>query len=118
MNKQRGVSLSALLLVCALLGVGALLGMKVGPAYIEYAQIKKAVASIGASGATAGSVADIRQAFGRRAQVDNIESITGQDLEISKDRGQVVVSFAYPKKIPLFGNISLLIEFSGSSATQ
>jgi hypothetical protein len=38
-----------------------------------------------------------------------------QDLEITKEGNEIVVSFAYEKRIPLFYNISVLIDFAGSS---
>ncbi len=116
MKSQSGVSMTPQLLACVVLAIVALAAMKVGPAYLEYATIRKDVASIIQSGeARTASVADIRKSFDRRAQVDDISSITAQDLDISKDGGDVVIGFAYQKKVPLFSNISLLIEFSGSS---
>ena len=104
-----------MLVVCVIIIIVALAGLRIGPAYIEYGNVKKAVSGIAASGEAKGTVADIRKAFERRAQVDDINVITGQDLEITKEGGEVVISFSYPKKVPLFGNISLLIEFSGAS---
>ena len=89
--------------------------MKIAPAYIEYLNVKKAVTGIVQSGETRGTVADIRKAFDKRTQVDDIAVLTGQDLEITKEGNDVVVSFAYPKKITLFGNVSLLIDFAGAS---
>lgn len=115
-RKQRGVSMTALLLILAVVIFGAVGAMKIAPAYMEYFSVKKAVTAIAASGeARAGTVADVRKAFDRRAAVDDIKVIGGQDLDVTKEGGEVVVSFAYPKQVPLFSNISLLIEFSGSS---
>ncbi len=108
--------MTTMLLACVVLVIVALAGMKVGPAYMEYGTIKKDVSSIIQSGeARTGSVSDIRKAFDRRAQVDDITAITSQDLDISKDGNDVVIGFSYQKKVPLFSNVSLLIEFSGSS---
>ncbi len=116
MKNQKGLSLTTLLLGLIVLALLAVVAMKVGPAYMEYATIKKDVASIIQSGeARSASVADIRKAFDRRAQVDDITAITAQDLDISKEGNDVVIGFAYPKKIPLFSNVSLLIEFAGTS---
>jgi hypothetical protein len=42
--------------------------------------------------------------------------LTGKDLDISSVNGEVEVSFAYDKKIPLVGPASLLIEYQGSTA--
>lgn len=116
-KRQRGVSLTGLMMGCVVLVLVAVLAMKVSPAYIEYASIKKAVSAIGAE-MRGGTVADVRKAFDKRAQVDRIESIKGADLDVSKDGADIVVSFAYPKKVPLSGNISILIDFAGSSAAS
>ena len=116
MNEQAGVSITMLLIVLIALALAAVAGMKVGPAYMEYAQIKKSVADIVQSGeARTASVSEIRKSFDRRAQINDISVITGQDLDISKDGGDVVIAFAYPKKVALFSNMSLLIEFEASS---
>lgn len=116
-RKQRGFNMMAVLAIAVLVVLGALLGMKVAPAYIEYGAVKKAVTGIVASGeARSATVADVRRSFDRRAQIDDITVIGSADLDITKEGGDIVIAFAYPKKVSLFGNISLLIEFSGSSS--
>lgn len=112
-GQQRGVSLMGLLVVCVILIVCALIGLKVAPPYLEYLQIKKAAAAVAIEGGA--TVGDVKKAFDRRAQVDDISSITSEDLEISKEGSDVVVSFAYSKKVPLFGQVSLMFDFAGSS---
>ena len=62
-----------------------------------------------------GTVADVRKAFDRRAAVDDITALRPEDLEITKEGNEIVISFAYEKRIPLFYNISVLIDFAGSS---
>lgn len=113
-KNQRGVGMLAIVVGCIVIVIGAIGGLKIAPAYIEYFQIKKSVIAV-AQGGALGSVAEVRSAFDKRAQVDDITTITSQDLEISKDGGELVVSFAYLKKIPLFSNVSLLIEFAGGN---
>jgi hypothetical protein len=113
-NKQLGVSLSGLLVAAVILAMLALLGMKVLPEVMEYLQIVKTVKKI-TTGPSAESVPEVRKAFDNYANVDNIKAVTAQDLEISKESGTVVVSFAYESRIPLFANVSLLLEFQGSS---
>ena len=100
-------------MVLALAAVGA---MKIAPAYTEFLTAKKAIAAIAAGEGRTGNVGEIRKAFDRRSNIDNITAVTPGELEISKDGGEVVISFAYEKKIPLFNNVSLLIEFAASTA--
>jgi len=92
----------------------ALLGMKVAPSYIEFFTIKKAVIAL-ATEKRGASPNDIRKAFDQRAQVDDITTIKGSDLEITKDGNEIVVNAAYRKQIPLFRNIGLHIDFAASS---
>jgi hypothetical protein len=115
MHKQRGVSMFGILIICIALILVVVAGLKVTPAYLEYMAVKKAVAGIVQGGEARGTVSDIRRAFDKRAQVDDISVISGTDLEITKEGNDVVVAFAYPKKVPLFGNVSLYFDFAGSS---
>jgi hypothetical protein len=113
--RQRGVSLSGLIVVLAVLGVIAVTAMKIFPTFVEYRAIKSAIAT---AKATNGSVAEIRSSFDKNADVQMIDSITGKDLAISKETGQTEIGFAYEKKIPLFGNVSLLIDYAGTTAAN
>ncbi len=115
-EKQRGVSFPVIFLLGVILALAAVGAMKIAPAYTEFITIKKAIMTIAASEGRTGSVNEIRRAFDRRSNVDNITAVTPGELEISKDGGEVVISFAYAKKVPLFANVSLLIDFAASTA--
>lgn len=115
MNRQSGVAISGLLMWGIVIALVAVLGMKVGPEYLNYFNILKAVKTISAS-ASGKTVAEIRTAYSKQAEIGYIKSIQGADLDISKDGNEVVISFAYESRIPLFYNISLIIDFQGSSS--
>jgi hypothetical protein len=94
----------------------AIIGMKLVPAYIEYFTVRKAVTAITQSGELRNAtVADVRRAFQSRADIDDITAVSAADLEVTKEGNDVVVAFAYEKRIPLFYNISVVIDFTGSS---
>lgn len=113
--RQRGVSLGGLIVVLVVLAAFALIGAKVVPTVTEYLGIKKAIASAKASGTT---VREIQSSFDKQAEVGYITSISGKDLEIVKNGDDIEISFAYEKKIPLSGPVSLLIDYSGSTAKK
>jgi hypothetical protein len=113
-RSQRGLSMTLFLVVGAVLVLVALAGMRIGPAYLEYSKVKKAVVAVALEGKST-TVAEVRKAFDRRAVIDDIDVIAGGDLDITKEGGDVVVSFAYSKQVPLFSNVSLLIQFEGAS---
>jgi type II secretory pathway pseudopilin PulG len=112
MGREAGVSLSGLIVVLIVLGFLAVTAMKVFPAWAEYRSIKNAIAQAKAAG---GSVREMQQAFARNAEINNITSISSRDLVITRENGQPEVSFAYEKRIPVAGNVSLLIDFAGTT---
>ena len=109
---QRGVSMLGIALICMMIVLFAVGVLKTAPAYMEYGTVKKAAM---ASREGAKTVNDVQRNFDKRAQVDDISAITGKDLEVTKEGNNIVVSFKYDKKIPLFQNVSVLFEFAGSS---
>jgi len=115
-KRQQGLGFAGVIILLIAIVFIAIIGMKLVPAYIEYFTIKKAITGMTQSGELrGGSVADVRKAFDRRAAVDDITALRPEDLEISKEGNEIVVSFAYEKRVPLFYNISVLIDFAGSS---
>lgn len=113
--KQRGVSLTGLIFILAIIAVIAVLGLKVVPTVTEFLAAKKAIATAKTAGTTP---AEVRSSFDKGAEVGYIESISGKDLEIVKNGDSFDVSFAYQKKIPLVGPVSLLIDYADSTAPQ
>jgi hypothetical protein len=111
--RQRGISLVGLIVTLAMLALLVLLGFKILPTYIEYRAISSAIVAAKAAGGTA---REIRSAFDKNASASYIESISGKDLVIDSDGGQIEVSFAYEKKIALVGPASLLLDYAGSTA--
>jgi hypothetical protein len=115
-NKQRGVSFPVIFLIGVIVALGAVGAMKVVPAYMDFATAKKAIVAVAASEGRAGNVSAVRAAYDRYANINNISVVSGDELEITKEGGELVISFAYAQKIPLFANVSLLIDFAASTA--
>ena len=110
-HQQRGITFFGLVFVGAVFGSLALVGMQVFPTAVEYAAINKAVKKA-AAGST---VAEVRSIFDKTAQVDDISSVSGADLEITKSGDKVVVNFAYQREMHLVGPAYLLLKYQGSS---
>ena len=114
-KREHGVSLGGLLMILFIVVVVGIFGLKLVPAYIEYYKIKAAVVAIAGDRSKSSSVSEIRRAFDARANIDDINSIKSSDLDVTKEGGDVVISFEYPKIVPLAGNVSLYVNFKGSS---
>jgi hypothetical protein len=78
---------------------------------IELQNITKAV-NRAKDGST---VAEVRTTFDKAAQIDDIKSISGKDLEITKEGDKTVVAFAYTREIHMAGPAFLLLKYNGKS---
>ena len=115
MKRQRGLSLTGLLLISALLIVLALLGFKLFPAYAEYMTVKKALTEIAHNPEYRGSTREIQATFERRVTIDNIRAVSSRDLEIAKQGDGVAISANWSVKVPLFYNLSACMDFEARS---
>jgi len=113
-NRELGVSLVGLIIGAVVLIFVLLLLMKTLPPYLEFFTAKKLITQI-ANEQRAGSVGEIKKSWQLKTAVENVESISEKDLEITKEGGEVVISFAYRKEIPLFANVGVYLEFAASS---
>lgn len=110
-SRQGGISFIGVLFIVGVLACVGVVGAEAFPTVVEYQAVLKA-----AQKASAGNtVPEVRQIFDKAADIDNISSITGKDLDISKDGDRVVVKFAYNKEIHLFGPAYLLLKYAGQS---
>ena len=113
-SRQHGITLVGLIFVLAVVGMVGILGLKVVPTALEFMAVKKAMTAAKAAGNTP---TEIRSSFDKQANTGYIDSVSGKDLEFSKDGDQTEISIAYQKKIPLFGPASLLIDYEATTAS-
>jgi hypothetical protein len=92
-----------------------MIGMKLTPSYIEFFAIKKAVNAIAQETRGGATVAEIRKSFDSRAMIDDINTVKGSDLEVTKDSSGIVISVGYRKEIPLVSNVGVYIDFKAAS---
>lgn len=110
-HQQRGISFIGLLFVAAILACAGVLAAQVVPTLIEFQAINKA-----ATKATEGStVAEVRSIFDKAAAIDDIKSISGKDLAVSKEGDKTIVAFAYTREIHMAGPAYLLLKYNGQS---
>jgi hypothetical protein len=106
MHKQRGVSLSGFLMWSVVLIFGLLLGFRIGPAYYEYITIKRQLQDMRR---------DVESAWTKRTMIEDVKSVTGKDLSITKDADGVVISVDYTTCSHVVANLRACMDFSASS---
>ena len=111
-SRQRGMSFISLIFV----GVFAVAAFAIGgqsvPIFLEYKAIHKAAAKAAREGNT---VSEVRASFDRAAAIDDISSVKGEDLDVSKNGDKIVVSFKYSREIPLAGPAYLVYRFQADT---
>jgi hypothetical protein len=111
---QRGVSLIGLLFWAIIIGFIGYVAIRVLPTMNEYFTIQTAVNKIAATNPS--TVGEIRQQFDKQKDIEYaIASISGKDLDITKENDRIVIRFAYAKEVELIAPVYLLIKYEGRS---
>ncbi len=110
-SRQGGFSLLAMLFIVGVLAYLGVVGAQVFPTVLEYQAALKAVQKASAGN----TVGDVKTIFDKAAQIDDINSISGKDLVVTKEGDKVVVKFAYNREIHLAGPAFLVMKYVGRS---
>ncbi|WP_312568359.1 DUF4845 domain-containing protein [Comamonas sp.] len=108
-RRQKGVSFIGFVVIAVLAVAVFAIGGQSLPIVLEYQAAKKAAQKAANEGNT---VPEVRAAFDRAAQIDDIKTISGQDLDVSKVNDRVVVAFEYERSLPLVGPAYLVYRFT------
>lgn len=108
-HSQKGLSFFGFVVIAVLAVAVFAIGGQSLPILLEYQAAQKAAQKAANAGST---VPEVRAAFDRAAQIDDIATISGKDLEVTKINDQVVVSFEYERSLPLVGPAYLVYRFT------
>lgn len=111
-SRQRGISFIGLIFVGAVLAMAGVVAAQAFPTALEYMAIQKAAQKAANEGQTP---ADVRMVFDKASSIDDIKSISGKDLDISKQGDKVVVAYSYQREIHLAGPAYLTLKYEGRS---
>ena len=109
-SRQGGITFIGLLFIGGILAVTGVIAAQVIPTVIEWQAVHKA-AGKAREGST---VADVRAIFDKAAAIDDIKSIDGKELEVSKEGDKVVIHYAYQREIHLAGPAWLTLKYEGT----
>lgn len=110
-SRQRGMSIITLIFILAVLGAVGAVALQAFPSVIEYQAALKAINKA----KNEASIPSVRAAFDRAADIDNITSIKGTDLQVTKAGDQFIVAFSYEKEFHMFGPAWLTLKYAGQS---
>jgi len=119
MKKQQGATVVGMLFIAALVGSGLILAAKLVPAYLEFMSVKKILNSMATSGdLKTMSPKEIQNSFFKRADIGDVKNVKPEDLTVSREGNQSVVTVEYSVKVPVVANVSAYMDFAASSSAQ
>ena len=114
-HKQRGMSLIGWMFVLGMIGFITLLGLKIGPLYVEWGKVSSSLDGVAQEMAnkklTKAQITDLLQ---RRLDINDVERVDLKEhFTIKRVKGgQMELTVAYEARAPLFKNLSAVAEFN------
>lgn len=116
MKRQRGITLTGMILTSIVVILILLFAFKIIPVYVEYFAIEKQFKNMAADarlrGANRGTIANV---WAARAAVDDLRSMNPELIEVTRDGENLIVSAEYSVKVPLFRNVAACFDFKPTS---
>jgi hypothetical protein len=114
-NNQAGLTIVGFLLVAAVVVLFAMVGFRVVPSYIEYFSVRKALEdTMRGSGADPNNPLPFRKELERRLQTGYVENVKAAEAIVTRSGSQVRAELAWERRLHMFGNASILLEFEVS----
>ena len=113
-SKQRGITLIGFIIVLVVAGFFAYMGMVRGPAYSEYYGVVKAMNTVAADATPSTTEMEpIRRALDRQFNVGYVDSVTGRDAKLIRDKTTGnMLSMVYEVRKPFIYNIDFVVKFA------
>ena len=111
-RKQSGLSLVGFLVVLAVVGFAAYVGMKLFPMYQEYYSVQSAMKGLANEPGVADmDPAKVQDLFFRRLYINYSENVKPQNVRIERMEGGWKMRVNYEVRRPLVGNLDVVGKF-------
>ena len=94
--------------------VVALIAFRVGPSYIEYFTVQKALdqTMLEVQNPT---ISEIKRSMDRRLSADYVDSVNAGEVIVGREGNLIVATLSWQKVLHMIGNASILLEFEARS---
>lgn len=114
---QGGMTLIGFVIVLAVIGFAAYIGMKLVPMYSEYYAVKSALKGLKAEPGIANQApAKIQDLFFRRLYISYSENVKPANVTLERAEGGWLMSVEYEVRKPMVGNLDVVGKFSTSES--
>jgi hypothetical protein len=112
MRRQRGITLLGFIIVMAVVGFFAYVGMKLFPMYSEYYSVKSALKGLSAEAGVANmDPARIQDLFFRRLYISYSENVKKEHVKLQRVGNGWQMDVQYEVRRPLIGNLDVVGKF-------
>ena len=116
-GRQRGLTILGFLLVAAVVVIFAMVGFRVIPSYIEYHSVRRALDDTMRGGSVdPNNPGAFRAELARRLQTSYVEDVKATDVILQRSGTQMTAELAWERRLHMFGNMYILLEFEATSA--
>ena len=119
LKRQRGMTMIGVLFVLALIGVIGYAGMRILPLYLNYMKVARSMeATASEFKGDATDQAALRRTLEKHWQIEDIDSVSAKDVEVTKEDSGTVMHVAYDDSAPYVANVSLTVHFDKTTKVQ
>jgi hypothetical protein len=117
MKKQRGLTLTGMILTSIGVVLMLILAFKLVPVYLEYQTVQRLFKSMADDPQLRkANRGELERSWYARTSIDNVKSLPAENIEYTHESdGSLTITAEYSVKVPLFRNINLLVDFKPSS---
>jgi hypothetical protein len=109
---QRGLTLLGFVIILAVVGFFAFLGMRLFPVYTEYYSVLRAMKQVQAEPGIASKTPDqIKESLDRKFNISYVTSVKKQHMRITRAGGGYTLNIKYEVRGPLLGNLEYIASF-------
>lgn len=111
-RRQQGLTFISLVFVLGFIAFFVLLGLKIGPIYLDHSKVVSALEEIKKnSDIEQQSEAEIRDSLRKRFNMNYVNDVTQDEIKITKYQDYLRVAVEYEVVKEIAGNLSVLVEF-------
>ena len=115
LSRQRGISSAGVLLIAVLLGLFFIVGLKVGPLYVDHNLITGLCQDLIDNGEANGmTVTEVRDRISSTLRINNVTDFDLNSIRMRKENGEAIITVAYEKRVPLIANLDIVATFDES----
>ena len=113
LKRQQGLTFISLVFVLGLIAFFVLLGLKIGPIYLDHSKVVSALTEIEKTAHIEElSEAQIRNSLSKRFNINYVNDVTQDDITVTKQGNYLKVAIEYEVVRKIAGNLSVLVEFN------